>query len=171
MKGHSETAARFLTDEKRADWHDQTLWMVRQKRDKAAWSIPEWEELREQASQIKEHVLSNLDDYLLQFEEQAIANGVEVHWAYDAVEFNEIILRIIRDNHAQKLVKSKSMLTEECGLNPFLEKNGIEVIDTDLGERILQFRNELGEGGYLVPTKGDPDGEYLKVIRRIVYGK
>lgn len=142
MKGHSEKAARFLTDEKRADWHDQTLWMVRQKRDKAAWSIPEWEELREQASQIKVHVLSNLDDYLIQFEEQAIANGVEVHWAYDAVEFNEIILRIIRDNHAQKLVKSKSMLTEECGLNPFLEKNGIEVVDTDLGERIIQLRNE-----------------------------
>jgi L-lactate dehydrogenase complex protein LldF len=142
MKGHSEKAGRFLTDEKRTDWHDQTLWMVRQKRDKAAWSIPEWEELREKASQIKEHVLSNLDDYLLQFEEQAIANGVEVHWAYDAVEFNEIILRIIRDNHARKLVKSKSMLTEECGLNPFLEKNGIEVVDTDLGERIIQLRNE-----------------------------
>jgi L-lactate dehydrogenase complex protein LldF len=86
--------------------------------------------------------LSNLDDYLLQFEEQAVDNGVQVHWASDASEFNEIILRIIRKNNAVKLVKSKSMLTEECGLNPFLEKNGIEVVDTDLGERIIQFRNE-----------------------------
>lgn len=142
MTGHSEKAARFLTDEKRADWHNQTLWMVRKKRDKVARTIPEWEELREQASQIKNHTLSNLDDYLLQFEEKAIANGVKVHWAYDAVEFNEIILQIIRVNQAHKLVKSKSMLTEECGLNPFLEKNGIEVVDTDLGERIIQFRNE-----------------------------
>lgn len=184
MNGHSEKAARFLTDEKRVDWHSQTLWMVRQKRDKAAWLIPEWEELREQASQIKDHVLSTMDDYLLQFEEQAIANGVDVHWAYDAVEFNEIILRIIRDNHAQKLVKSKSMLTEECGLNPFLEKNGIEVVDTDLGERIIQFRNEppshivlpaihlkkeeIGELFYekLGTEKGITDPKYLTAAAR-----
>ncbi len=142
MNGHSGKAALFLADEKRADWHNQTLWMVRQKRDKAAWSIPEWEELREQASQIKDHVLSNLDNYLLQFEKQVIANGANVHWASDALDFNEIILQIIKNNNAVKLVKSKSMLTEECGLNPFLERNGIEVIDTDLGERIIQFRNE-----------------------------
>ena len=56
MTGHSEKAARFLADEKRVDWHNQTLWMVRQKRDKAAQSVPEWEDLREQASQIKDHV-------------------------------------------------------------------------------------------------------------------
>ena len=142
MKGHSAKAAHFLKDEKRADWHDQTLWMVRLKRDKAALSVPEWESLRVQASQIKEHVLSDLDNYLIKFEEKAIANGVQVHWADNADEFNGIILQIIKDNNASKIVKSKSMLTEECGLNPYLEKDGIEVVDTDLGERIIQFRNE-----------------------------
>ena len=142
MNEHQENAARFLKDEKRGNWHDQTLWMVRQKRDKAAFSVPEWETLREQASQIKNQVLANLDEYLIQFEEQAIANGVEVHWASDAASLNSTVLGIIRKNNAVKLVKSKSMLTEECGLNPFLEKNGIEVVDTDLGERIIQFRNE-----------------------------
>jgi L-lactate dehydrogenase complex protein LldF len=142
MTGHSEKAAQFLADEKRVDWHNQTLWMVRQKRDKAAQSVPEWEDLCEQASQIKDHVLSNLADYLIRFEEKAVENGVQVHWANDAIEFNTIILQIVRKNNAVKLVKSKSMLTEECGLNPFLEKNGVEVVDTDLGERIIQFRNE-----------------------------
>jgi L-lactate dehydrogenase complex protein LldF len=142
MTVHSQKACNFLTDEKRADWHDQTLWTVRRKRDKAAGSVPEWEDLRDQASHIKEDVLSNLAGYLLQFEMQAVENGAEVHWAADATEFNEIILGLIRKNKASHIVKSKSMLTEECGLNPFLEKNGIEVVDTDLGERIIQFRNE-----------------------------
>ena len=86
--------------------------------------------------------MSNLSGYLVRFEEKAVENGVQVHWASDAAEFNEIVLQIVRENNAVKLVKSKSMLTEECGLNPFLEKNGIEVVDTDLGERIIQFRNE-----------------------------
>lgn len=185
MTRHSEKAAQFLVDEKRADWHNQTLWMVRQKRDKAAHSVPEWEGLRDQASQIKEHVLSNLDDYLLQFEKQAVDNGVKVHWASDASEFNEIILRIIRKNNAVKLVKSKSMLTEECGLNPFLEKNGIEVVDTDLGERIIQFRNEppshivlpaihlkkeeIGELFHekLGTEKGASDPQYLTAAARV----
>jgi L-lactate dehydrogenase complex protein LldF len=142
MKGHSEKACNFLADDKRADWHDQTLWTVRQKRDKAAASVADWEDLREQASQIKEDVLSNLAAYLLQFERQAIGNGAKVHWAADATEFNDIILGLIRKNQASHIVKSKSMLTEECGLNRFLEKNGMEVVDTDLGERIIQFRKE-----------------------------
>ncbi len=142
MKGHAKKAREFLLDGQRADWQDQALWTVRQKRDIAAGSVKEWEDLREQASKIKDNVLSNLDNYLVQFEDAATKNGVQVHWALDATEFNKIILRIIRDNKAEKLVKSKSMLTEECGLNHFLEKEGIEVVDTDLGERIIQFRNE-----------------------------
>jgi len=142
MKDHSEIAAQFLENRERADWHDQTLWMVRQKRDRVASGVTEWEKLRDRASKIKDHVLSNLDTLLLQFEEQALANGVKVHWAPDAKEFNRIILQIISGNSAKKVVKSKSMLTEECGLNPFLEKAGIEVVDTDLGERIIQLRKE-----------------------------
>jgi len=142
MKVHSDKALQFLKDEKRADWHDQTLWIVRQKRDKAARSVTDWENLRSHASLVKDHVLSNLDKYLIQFEKQAVANGVIVHWAEDADEFNHIILDIIKVKSASRVVKSKSMLTEECGLNHFLEKNGVEIVDTDLGERIIQFRKE-----------------------------
>ena len=142
MSGHAVKARQFLSDNERADWQDQALWAVRKKRDSAAGSVAEWEQLREQASRIKENVLSNLDSYLLQFEQAALQNGAKVHWANDEKEFNETMLRIIRDNQAEKIVKSKSMLTEECGLNHFLEKQGIEVVDTDLGERIIQFRHE-----------------------------
>lgn len=139
---HSKAAEKFIGDEPRTDWHDETLWFVRAKRDMAVHKVPEWEQLRELASQIKDHTLSNLDDYLLEFEKNAKSNGVKVHWAADAAEHNEIILRIMQENDVERVVKSKSMLTEECHLNPFLIDNGISVVDTDLGERIVQFRNE-----------------------------
>ena len=142
MKDHASLAQAFITDEPRTDWHDETLWFVRQKRDKAAHGLPEWEQLREWASGIKDHTLSNLNTYLLQFESQAKANGVQVHWAFDAEEHNRIIYDIIRKNKIERIVKSKSMLTEECHLNPFLQSKGIEIVDTDLGERIVQFRDE-----------------------------
>ncbi len=139
---HADAAEVFISDEPRTDWHDDTLWFVRAKRDRASVQVPEWEELRELASGIKDHSLSNLDLYLREFEEKATANGITVHWAADATEHNQIILGILKKHGFKKLVKSKSMLTEECHLNPFLEHNGIEVVDTDLGERIVQFRQE-----------------------------
>lgn len=139
---HAQAADIFLQDDERANWHDQALWFIRQKRDLAANQLPDWELLRETASQIKSHVLSNLDAYLIQFEKNALENGIKVHWAADATEHNQIVLNIIKSHGIQKLVKSKSMLTEECHLNNFLGNNGIEVIDTDLGERVVQLANE-----------------------------
>ena len=139
---HARSAARFVADEARTDWHDGALWWVRAKRDVAAGSLPEWESLRELASQIKEHTLSQLADYLELFEAKATLNGIRVHWARDAAEHNAIVHSILEDAGASRLVKSKSMLTEECGLNPYLERRGIEVTDTDLGERIVQLRGE-----------------------------
>lgn len=139
---HAQAAAKFIKDESRTDWHDETLWFVRKKRDIAAHGIPEWEKLREWASQIKDHTLSNLDIYLKNFEDNAVANGIKVHWAADAIEHNKIIHQIIFENKIQRIVKSKSMLTEECHLNEYLLEKGIEVVDTDLGERIVQFRKE-----------------------------
>lgn len=142
MTQHNQKASLFLKNAERAAWHDETLWMVRQKRDKAASDVPEWERLREQASQIKMHTLSKHYEYLTRFEEMAKNNGVQIHWASTATRLNEIVYQIIKENNASKVVKSKSMLTEECGLNPYLEKKGIEIIDTDLGERIIQLRKE-----------------------------
>ncbi|KXX68213.1 LutB/LldF family L-lactate oxidation iron-sulfur protein [Flammeovirga sp. SJP92] len=141
-KNHPSGAKAFNKNPERVSWHDKALWFVREKRDKATHGIPEWEELREIASQIKAHTLSHLDKYLLQFEEQAKANGIHVHWAKDAKEHNEIVLSILQKHNVKNVVKSKSMLTEECGLNPHLNKYDIDVVDTDLGERIVQLAKE-----------------------------
>jgi L-lactate dehydrogenase complex protein LldF len=141
-EGHAERAARFAADEPRAHWHDQALWFMRVKRDRAASAVPEWERLRALASAIKAHTRANLAAYLETFERNATARGIRVHWARDADEHNRIVHGILAERGVTRLVKSKSMLTEECHLNPYLEARGIEVVDTDLGERIVQLAGE-----------------------------
>ncbi|MFN8390535.1 MAG: lactate utilization protein B [Bdellovibrionota bacterium] len=142
MSDHAEKAAAFTADEPRTHWHDKALWYVREKRDRAAGLVPDWERLRDHAAQIKLHTISHLEDYLQEFEKQATARGAHVHWARDAEEHNRIVLGILEKRNAKRIVKSKSMLTEECGLNHFLEERGIQVTDTDLGEWIVQLRKE-----------------------------
>ena len=139
---HPENAAEFLKDSQKAKWHDETLWFVRDKRDKVSKGIPEWEQLRDLASGIKDNVLANLADYLEEFERNATKNGIIVHWAADSEEHNRMVLEILQQQNCNAVVKSKSILTEECHLNPYLEKHGVEVVDTDLGERIVQFLNQ-----------------------------
>jgi L-lactate dehydrogenase complex protein LldF len=142
VSGHPEAAARFTADDARAHWHDQALWFVREKRDHAARTLPEWEALRECAAAIKTHTLDHLGHYLEQFEAAATARGARVHWARDAGEHNQIVHELLAARGVTRLVKSKSMLTEECGLNAYLGARGVEVVDTDLGERIVQLRRE-----------------------------
>ena len=139
---HADRAARFVADAAQTDWHDAVLWRIRGKRDAAAGRVEGWERLRALASEIKEHTLSRLDVYLAAFEEAATANGAQVHWAADADAHNRIVRDLLRARGVRRVVKSKSMLTEECGLNPYLEARGFEVVDTDLGERIVQLREE-----------------------------
>src|SRR6185369_12403746 len=111
--------------------HDRRLWDLRTKRDRETESVKEWEELRTLASGIKEHTLTHLAQYLEEFERNAQANGVTVHWATDASEHNQIVLQIMEARNAKTLVKAKSMLTDECEMRPFLEKRGIDVMETD----------------------------------------
>lgn len=139
---HSLAADKFLKNQKYAAWHDTTFWSVRTKRDNMAMGLDEWEQLREKASLIKRHTITHLDKYLEQFATNAEKNGCIVHWASDAREFNEIVLGILCEHRVKKLVKSKSMLTEECDMNPYLEMHGIEVVETDLGERIIQLKGQ-----------------------------
>ena len=136
---HSIAAAHFLENERQSAWHDETLWLVRQKRDKVSHSLPEWERLRDLASEIKLYSNSHLDTLLEEFERNATANGATVHWAKDADEHNRIVYDILAQHGAKNLIKSKSMLTEECRMNAFLMARGIDVIESDLGERILQL--------------------------------
>jgi L-lactate dehydrogenase complex protein LldF len=139
---HAERAAAFAADPERVARHDSAVWFVRERRDRAADAVPDWEDLRRRAAAIKREALARLDELWETFERRARERGVVVHRARDADEHNRIVLDLLREAAALRVVKSKSMLTEECGTNPFLERNGIEVIDTDLGERIVQLRGE-----------------------------
>ena len=139
---HSRKAAAALKNVDKITRHDQTFWLMRGKRDLMEHKLPEWESLREHASEIKRHTATHLAQYLEQFSKNLENNGVIVHWAEDAREFNQTVLEILEQHGVKKLVKSKSMLTEECELNPYLEAQGIHVVETDLGERILQLLDE-----------------------------
>ena len=139
MSKHAKQATEFLKNKKQAAWHDETLWMVREKRDRMAHDVPEWEDLREAASQLKMYSNSHLAELLEEFEQNATRNGAIVHWAKDADEYCYIVASLLQQHQVKHFVKSKSMLAEECGLNPYLEAQGIEVLETDLGERILQM--------------------------------
>lgn len=104
--------------------------------------LPDYQELREQARRIKEHTLENLDAYLEQFEAQVRARGGEVIWAKDGPEVADFVLGLARRSNARLLVKSKSMTTEEIGLRERLEAQHFEVVETDLGEYIIQLAQE-----------------------------
>lgn len=139
---HSKAAETFLKNRSLAAWHDETLWMVRAKRDKMSKAVPEWEHLRDMACAIKMYSNSHLDQLLVEFEKNAKANGVHVYWAKDAEEYCSIVARILEEHQVKHFIKSKSMLAEECGLNEYLEQKGVEVVESDLGERILQLMHK-----------------------------
>jgi L-lactate dehydrogenase complex protein LldF len=104
--------------------------------------LPEFEDLRDRAVAIKNHTLAHLDHYLEQFEANVIDAGGKVHWCSDADGARETILQICRDADARTVGKGKSMVSEEIHLNDHLIENGLDVVETDLGEYILQLREE-----------------------------
>ncbi len=112
------------------------------RRLEAARSLSNWEDLRTQARAIKDEVLLHLDQYLDAFAKNAEKRGAVVHWARDAAEANDIICRLARERNARTIVKSKSMTTEETHLNDALEAAGMQVVETDLGEYIIQLAHE-----------------------------
>ncbi|MEJ2668986.1 MAG: LutB/LldF family L-lactate oxidation iron-sulfur protein [Gammaproteobacteria bacterium] len=112
------------------------------KRQRAVDACPEFETLRDQARDIKNHTLSHLDLYLEAYEKAVTASGGHVHYAETAEEARQIILDLCRRRNASTVTKGKSMVTEEIGLNDFLERNNITPIETDLGEYIIQLRGE-----------------------------
>lgn len=166
---HAGAAAAFVADAPHLAFHDKRLWELRQKRDGQMDIIPEWQALRSLASAIKEHTLSRLADYLEQFEAQVTSRGVTVHWARDAEEHNAIVLRIMRSHKAKTLAKSKSMLTEECEMVPFLERHGMMITETDLGERIQQLDGEP-PSHIVVPSVHKLREDVARVFARTIGG-
>ena len=164
---HAGASSRFIEAKDHADFHDMRLWDLRKKRDAEAIDIPEWEELRGLASAIKEHTLTHLAEYLEEFERNATANGMKVHWARDAAEHNQIVFDILEAHQATTLVKSKSMLTDECEMRPFLANRDIEIIETDLGERIQQLDDEP-PSHIVVPAVHKLRGDVAEVFARTI---
>ena len=113
-----------------------------ERRKEAAASLPNWEQLRSQARAIKDDVLLHLDRYLEEFARNAEDRGAKIHWARDAAEANKIICDLATGLQARTIVKSKSMTTEETHLNAALEGAGLQVVETDLGEYIIQLAQE-----------------------------
>jgi len=108
----------------------------------AAARLPEFEALRDQGRDIKNHTLDHIDFYLEAFEAKVREAGGHVHWAATAEDARRIILEICRSVDAKTVTKGKSMIAEEIGLNDFFEANDIQPVETDLGEYIIQLRNE-----------------------------
>ncbi|HLS19900.1 MAG TPA: lactate utilization protein B [Paracoccaceae bacterium] len=111
-------------------------------RSAAREGLPEFDALRDRARDLKDHVLANLGDYLAEYEENVLAAGGHVHWAETAEDARAIVLGICRDAGARTVNKGKTLISEECGINAHLAANGIEPIETDLGEYIVQLRGE-----------------------------
>src|SRR5438067_12024630 len=115
---------------------------IRAKRARVVNEMPDWEALRQAASDIKAHTLQHLDRYLLQFEENVIRAGGHVHWARDADEANQTITKLLQGYAAKELIKVKAMTTDEIQLNRALEAHGILPFETDLAELILQLSED-----------------------------
>ncbi|MCP4469268.1 MAG: iron-sulfur cluster-binding protein [Gammaproteobacteria bacterium] len=112
------------------------------KRAAVVSTLPEFEQLREQGREIRNHVLDHLDFYLRRFENRVQALGGQVHWAENAEQARDIVRDICRRVEAKTVIKGKSMISEEIALNEALELDGLDVVESDLGEYILQLAQE-----------------------------
>lgn len=111
-------------------------------RDTARRLYPAFDDMRDRAREIRLHTLAHLDMYLARFTEEAERRGAHVFFAADATEAVGYVQKVIRDRGVHRVVKSKSMVTEEIRLNRALEAGGVEVVETDLGEFIIQLAGE-----------------------------
>lgn len=135
-------ARRALADPNLREALRNATGLFGQRRTAAIGAVEDWEELRERARRIKDETLSRLDVYLEEFADNAERAGATVHWARDAAEACAVVIKIAREEKSQSVVKSKSMATEEIHLNHALEEAGLEVVETDLGEYIIQLAGE-----------------------------
>ena len=137
-----ENAARAMADPGLQKALARTRPQNPAKRLAAVAALPEFEQLRDIGRDIKNHTLAHLDFYLETWEANVIKSGGHVHWASTAADARDAVLRICQAAGARTVTKGKSMVSEELAINDHLEAHGIRPIETDLGEYILQIRNE-----------------------------
>jgi L-lactate dehydrogenase complex protein LldF len=138
---------------------------IRAKRAGAVAELADWEALRAAAKAIKDHTLANLDTYLLRLEGNITKAGGHVHWAQDAAEANAIVAGLVRAAGADRVVKVKSMVTQEIGLNEALAADGIAALETDLAELIVQLGHDR-PSHILVPAIHRNRSEIREIFRR-----
>ncbi|GIG26933.1 lactate utilization protein B [Cellulomonas denverensis] len=138
-----QAAHQTLRNEQmRANLHHATH-TIRDKRLRVTAELPDWEELREAGAAIKREAMARLPELLVQLEQQVTARGGVVHWARDAAEANRIVTALVRDTGTDRVVKVKSMATQEIGLNEYLAEAGITATETDLAELIVQLAGDM----------------------------
>lgn len=182
--GLAREFAKVLRRAEFVDRHYRAVVFKGEERAATVARIPQWNLLRTRARMLKSRVRGNLETLRAQFAAAGRARGAQVYFAPTAAQANERVLAIARRHGAREVVKSKSMTTEECGLNPYLEERGIHVTDTDLGERIVQLfgeppshivtpaihrsRREIGDlfARHGLVTAGEEDPERLTVAAR-----
>jgi L-lactate dehydrogenase complex protein LldF len=142
---------------------------IRDKRARTVAEVPDWERLRRAGEAIKNDVLANLDTYLERLETAVTARGGVVHWARDAAEANELVLRLAREAGTTEVVKVKSMATAEIGLNEALAAGGVTAIETDLAELIVQLGHDR-PSHILVPAIHRNRAEIRDIFRREMPG-
>ncbi len=140
---------------------------IREKRGAVVREVPDWEILRTAGSAIKARVMSHLDDYLLQLEASVQRAGGQVHWASDAAEANRIVTELVQATGADRVVKVKSLTTDEIHLNEALDAAGIQAIETDLAELIIQLAHEKSSH-ILVPAIHKNRSEIRDLFRQTI---
>lgn len=170
----NQTASRTLADQRLQNAHEVVYNGFHRARIKAASDTQEWEQQRTLGKAIKDHTIANLDYYLDMLASNVEKNGGKVFFAQDAQDANRYVLSVAQKNHVNTVIKSKSMVSEEMGLNHVLEGQGMEVVETDLGEYIIQLAGEtpyhiiapaihksIDQVANLLEKKGDRDDSHL----------
>lgn len=149
MSAHQPTTKNFKQNVRTALANENLQAAIRNgagafitRRATARARVPEFDDIRDSARDLKNHVLGNLDIYLETYEANVKKAGGHVHWAETSEDMQKILLDICRNVDAKTVNKGKTMISEEAGINDFLEKNGITPVETDLGEYIIQLRGE-----------------------------
>jgi len=142
---------------------------IRTKRAAAVAEVEDWAQLRAAGAAIKDEVLAHLDTYLLELEEKVTAHGGTVHWARDANEANAIVTELVRSTGSSEVIKVKSMVTQEIGLNEALADAGITPIETDLAELIVQLGHDV-PSHILVPAIHRNRAEIREIFLREMSG-
>lgn len=138
---------------------------IRGKRANVVGEVPDWQQLRDAGSAIKERVMANLPELLEAFEQNVIARGGVVHWARDADEANRIVTELVQETGTSDVIKVKSMATQEIGLDAHLEEHGITATETDLAELIVQLGHDK-PSHILVPAIHKNREEIREIFRR-----